>query len=189
MKKSMMKLAQSFFIALACLLLWGSVSADNGKIGLKVTGAGADTKLEIESNDVKCGNDKHCIQTNKGNYLDLDFDLDNACNNNGPAYRLSEMTFSMIQREPEAPGSKVMVKAFGKYVMPAIVMSDFDTNPNGIVRWTQPNQLMDHKIKLRNKNHGQYVVFYQIRASKCPGSNVNGPEHIYLDPRVRNTGN
>jgi len=190
MKMSNMKSTLSLVIAVTSFILWGSASAANGKIELKVTGSGANTKLEIDTNDVKCGNNKQCIQTSKGNTLDLDFDLPQACGPNpgAPAYRLSEMKLSMIQSQPQSPGSNNMVKAFGMYVMPAIVVSDFDTDTTGLVQWTPPNQLQDHKIKLRNKNHGVYVVYYQIKASKCPGSTAVGPQHIYLDPTVRNTG-
>jgi hypothetical protein len=159
-----------------------------GYVDLKITGTGAHTKLEIEDSDVKCGSDKNCIKTVKGQALDLDFRLKKACQNNGPVYRLSEMILSMVQKEPENAGSDVMVKAFEKYVMPAIVTSDFGTDATGKVLWNNHNSLADDKIKIKNKNEGAYVVFYQIKASKCPGSNANGPAHIYLDPKIRNTG-
>lgn len=181
-----MKSTLGLFVAAAGLVL--SASAFAGYVDLVVTGSGASTALEIESNDVKCGNDKHCIQTVKGQDMDLDFRLKKACKNGGPEYRLTEMQLSMVQRQPQSPGSNTMVKAFGIYVLPAIVTSDFGANASGIVQWTNHNKLADDKIKIKNKNHGEYVVFYQIKASKCPGSTVAGPADIYLDPRVRNTG-
>ena len=69
MKTSKMKSTLSLVIAVTSFILWGSASAANGKIELKVTGSGANTTLEIDTNDVKCGNNKQCIQTSKGRYL------------------------------------------------------------------------------------------------------------------------
>jgi len=180
----------NFVVTATCLVLCGPAAAvaSNGYIDLVVTGMGNATKLEIESNDVKCGNDKNCIQTVKGQELDLDFKLKAACKEGGPDYRLSEMMFSMIQSQPESPGSDRRVNAFGSYVMPAIVTSDFGTDASGNVLWTDQNKLEDDKIKLKNLNEGEYVVFYQIKASKCKGSMAEGPEHIFLDPQVKNTG-
>ena len=127
-------------------------------------------------------------KTKKGKKQDLDFRLKNACKDDGPEYRLSGMQFSMIQREPDGSGN--MVKAFGKYVVPEVVAQDFDTDARGNVFWKdstfarRPNQLADDKIKLKNKNQGEYVVFFQIEATHCTDPSVV----IYLDPRIKNTG-
>ncbi len=187
MYKFTIKHALIFIVLTTSFLLNGSVFA--AYIDLIVTGAGVDTKLEIADSDVKCHGDKHCIKTEKGKELDVDFKLKGACRDGGPAYRLSGMQFSMIQRQPKSDGSSDMVKAFGRYDIPSIVVSDFDTEVNGIVKWGGQNDLKDDKIKIKDKNDGEYVVFFQIEASKCPDSGVAGPDVIYLDPRVKNTGN
>ncbi len=167
-----------------------STSVLAGYVDLIVTGTGASTELEIDTSDVKCGSDKNCIQTTKGNELDLDFKLGKGCALYN--YKLSGMQLSMIQRQPDPSNPSVMIKAFGHYVMPAIVVRDFDTAVNGEVKWDNTagnnNKLHDDKIKIKDKNEGEYVVFFQIEARKCDPE-LPGPDVILLDPRVENTGN
>ena len=102
------------------------------------------------------------------------------------------MQLSMIQRQPDLSNPSVMIKAFGRYVLPAIVVRDFDTAVDGTVKWSNTagnnNKLQDDKIKIKDKNEGEYVVFFQIEASKCDPE-LPGPDVILLDPRVENTGN
>lgn len=185
-KLTINKLVSQVLLLAAALLFSTSLIA--GFVDLVITGSGDATKLEIDANDMKCGSDTDCIKTQKGHALDIDFRLKNACKDGGPPYRLSGMQLSLIKRQPQSAGSSTMVKAFGRYVMPAVVAGDFDTEANGTVKWTGGNDLKDDKIKIKNKNDGEYVVFYMIEASKCPGSVTPGPDIIYLDPRIENTG-
>lgn len=168
-----------------------STSVFAGYVDLIVTGAGASTMLKIDDSDVRCGADKNCIQTTKGSALDLDFKLDQACKGAGPNYKLSGMQFSMIQSQPDPANPALMKKAFGDYNLPAIVVQDFDTETDGTVKWDNTagnnNKLHDDKIKIRDNNEGEYVVFFQIEASKCD-EELPGPDVIFLDPRVENTG-
>ena len=181
--------AQAIF---ASIVIAFSTSVFAGYLDLIVTGSGAGTKLEIDASDVKCGSDKNCIQTIKGSSLDLDFKLDKACQDGGPNYKLNGMKFSMIQRQPDPANPALMSKAFGYYTLPAIVARDFDTEADGTVKWGNTarnnNKLHDDKIKIKDKNEGEYVVFFQIEARKCDAS-LPGPGVIYLDPRVENRGN
>ena len=160
--------------------------AFGGFVDLFVDGTGSATKLDISDSDVKCGNDLYCIKTTKGTHLDVDFRLKQACQENGPEYRLTGMQFSMIQWQPRRDGSGGMEKAFGYYVLPAVVTGDFDTDAKGNVLWggANNNKLSDAMIKLRNENRGEYVVFFQIEATHC----TDPTKVIYLDPRVENTG-
>jgi len=153
-------------------------------VDLVVVGTYPDARLEIEDSDVKCGNDKNCIQTTKGSELNVDFKLNKACQNNGPEYKLTGMQFSMIESEPDGSGGTI--KPFGKYPLPAYVTSDFDLNDDGQVIWNgaNDNRLTDDKIKLRNRNETEFVVYYMIEATHC----TNSADVIYLDPRIENTG-
>ena len=183
------KFPAQVFVTSIALVFSSIVSA--GYVDLIVTGTGTAMKLEIDDSDVKCGNDKNCIQTTKGRSLDLDFKLGNACQTGGPSYKLSGMQFSMIQREPDPANSTLMKKAFGAYNLPAIVVQDFDTEADGTVKWSNTsgnnNKLQDDKIKIKDNNKGEYVVFFQIEAKKCD-SDLPGPGVIFLDPRVENKG-
>jgi len=170
------------------VFLAASSSVSGAFIDLKVSATGGDTVLEIDKNPISCHNDKNCIETNRGQKLDLDFRLTQACQPNGPEYRLTGMQFSMIQSEPDGSGNPV--KAFGKYVLPAIVTRDFDLDTQGKVLWkssdypNRRNQINDQLINLKNENEGVYVVFFKVEATHCTdSSNI-----IYLDPRVENTG-
>lgn len=182
----MKKAATSHLLTLPGVLLSlaFSASASAAFIDLEVSTSGGETKLEIVANEVACGNDKTCIRTNRGQQQDLDFRLKQACKEGGPEYRLSAMQFSMIQREPASDGSGRMVKAFGAYNVPAVVTSDFGTDAKGNVLWAGPNRLSDDMIKLKNRNSAEYVVFFEIEATRCDDPS----EVIYLDPRVENTG-
>lgn len=161
-----------------------SPAAMAGKIDLSVDDSGATPVLKIDGSDVKCGNDLSCIKTNKGQQQDLEFRLKKSCGVDEGNYKLSGMQFSMIQRQPASDGSGKMVKAFGRYVIPSVVATDFGTDASGNVLWAGDNSLKDHMIKLKNKNQGEYVVFFQIEATHC----VDPSKVIYLDPRVENTG-
>lgn len=153
-------------------------------VDLEVDGTYPDAQLKITASDVKCGNDLGCIRTTKGKALDVDFRLKQACKTDGPEYKLTGMQFSMIQTEPDAAGGTT--KPFGKYALPPVVTGDFDLDAQGNVIWdgVNNNKLTDDKIKLRNKNDGQYVIFYKIQATHC----TNPGDIIYLDPRIENTG-
>lgn len=174
------------------IVLVFSTSVFAGYVDLIVEGTGGSTKLKIDDSDVKCGSDKNCILTTKGSALDLDFKLKKAGNEGGPNYKLNGMQLSMIQRYPDPADPGVMIKAFGAYNLPAIVMQDFDAKADGTVKWDNTsgnnNKLHDDKIKIKDKNEGEYVVFFQIAAKKC-NVDLPGPDVIYLDPRIENKGN
>jgi len=171
-------------LSLMMVSLFLCTTAFGGFVDLKVVGTYPDAILEIEDSDVKCGSDKNCIKTSKGSELDLDFKLEQACKEDGPQYKLTGMQFSMIQREPDGGGG--MTKPFGKCSLPAIVTADFELDAQGNVIWDGAlnNKLKDDKIKLKDKNDGEYVVFFQIEATHC----TNPDDVIYLDPRIENTG-
>jgi hypothetical protein len=158
--------------------------AFGGTVDLMVVGTYPDARLEIEDNDVKCGNDKSCIKTNKGSELDVDFRLKQACNEDGPQYKLTAMQFSMVESEPDGSGGTI--KPFGKYPMPSSAISDFDLRSDGYVIWdgANNNKLADDKIKLKDKNETAYTIYFMIEAAHC----ANSSEVIYLDPRIENTG-
>lgn len=174
------RLMLSLLSGFAAFLISQSVIA--GFVDLEVVESDGDVYLDIVSNEHQCGTDKYCIKTTKGEAQDLDFRLKQACTPNGPQYRLTGMQFSMIQREPDGAGG--MVKAFGKYVIPAVAVQDFNTDARGNVQFTRSNKLSDHMIQLRNENTGEYVIFFQIEAEHCDDSSVK----IYLDPRIENQG-
>jgi len=169
-------------VLLSIISLCVCTSAFAGFVDLIVVGVYPDARLEIADSDVKCGSDKNCIKTTKGSELEVDFRLKKACDGTEPDYKLTGMQFSMIQREPDGAGG--MTKPFGKYTLPAIVTQDFNTDAKGNVIWTNGNKLSDDKIKLKNKNDGEYVVFFQVEAVHC----TNSSDVILLDPRVENTG-
>lgn len=177
----------------ASIVIVFSTSAFAGYVDLQVTGTGVNTKLKMGGSNVYCSlPKKNCIVTKKGAELDLDFKLFQACKSGGPKYKLSGMQLSMIQRIPDPANPGQMIKAFGVYNLPAIVMRDFDAVANGTIKWGNTsgnnNKLQDDKIKIKDKNKGEYVVFFQIEASKCDAASP-GPDTIYLDPRIENTGN
>ena len=171
-------------LSLMMVSLFLCTTAFGGFVDLKVVGTYPDAILEIEDSDVKCGSDKNCIKTSKGSELDLDFKLKQACQENGPVYKLTDMQFSMVESEPDGAGGTV--KPFGKYPLPSIVTTDFNLNGDGKVIWNgaNNNKLSDAMIKLKNRNDGKYVVFFQIEATHC----TNPDDVIYLDPRIENTG-
>lgn len=176
------------FLAVVATVLTASPPAFSAWVDLVIGGTASSPVLEIDDASDKCDNDKHCLQTQRGQSMDIDFRLKGACKEGGPAYRLSGMQLSMIQSQPDGAGG--MRKAFGYYVMPAIVTQDFDTQADGTLNFGNPgsNSLKDDKINVKNKNKGIYTVFYQITATKCPDIDHSGPETIYLDPRIKNTG-
>ena len=184
---ALLPLAQVIGVATAALL---STTVFAAYVDLKVTGTGANTKLEIKASEVKCGSDKNCIKTTKGQSLDLDFRLKDACKSGGPAYKLNAMQFSQIQSQPDSGNPRSVKKAFNYYILPAIVTSDFDTDAKGNVIWDNTsrnnNKLHDDKIKIKDKNQGKYVVYFNIEAVPC---GTGGGASIWLDPRFENTGN
>jgi hypothetical protein len=185
--RALLPLAQAIVVATAVLL---STTVFAAYVDLKVTSTGANTKLEIEASEVKCGSDKNCIKTTKGQSLDLDFRLKNACKSDGPAYKLNAMQFSQIQSQPDPDNPGSVEKTWGKYLLPPIVTSDFDTDAKGNVKWDNTsrnnNKLHDDKIKIKDKNQGKYVVYFRIGAVPC---GTGGGASIWLDPRFENTGN
>ena len=183
----LLPLAQAIVVATAALL---STTAFAAYVDLIVTGTGVNTRLEIATSEVKCGSDKNCVKTTKGQALDLDFRLKDACKSGGPAYKLNAMQFSLIQSQPAQGNPGSVKKAFDYYILPAIVTSDFDTDARGNVIWGNTsrnnNKLQDDKIKIKDKNQGKYVVFFKIEAIPC---DTGGGASIWLDPRIKNTGN
>lgn len=172
-------------VGTAALFAGGDVLGQ-GYVDLEVSGG----NLVIAANTKDCNGNLNCIKTTKGNALDLDFKLNKACKDGGPEYKLDSMQLSMVQLEPDPAKPGTSRKAFGRYILPAIVQQDFDALPDGTIQWGNTagnnNKLHDDKIKIRDRNEGAYVVFFKIVAVPCDPQSQLPP--IELDPRIENTG-
>jgi hypothetical protein len=132
--------------------------------------------LYVISNDGRCPDGRiDCIQPKRGDEPDLFFDLDKACKNDGPQFKLTQFRIGMKEKQwPTAENP-----------LPDYVAKDFHADPNtGIVDLAAgQNQLKDDRIKLKDSNSSAYTVYYEVQALPCSGGNA-----IVLDPAVRNTG-
>jgi hypothetical protein len=103
------------------------------------------------------------------------FDLDKACKQNGPNYKLS--AFRLANANKEWPTADKPLRDE--------IVKDFNADPTtGYIKWdSNDNTLSDERIKLKNKNIKAYSVYYEITAVGC-----NGSGEIKLDPVIRNGG-
>ncbi len=145
-------------------------------IELESTPQGNPTTLGVIDNDSQCpGVDMTCIDVPQGSSANMFFDLDKACKQGGPNYKLSAFRLADVNKvwpTPEKPLDKK-------------VAADFNADPTtGYIKWDgNENTLSDQRIKLKNNNVQAYSVYYEITAMEC-----NGSGEIKLDPVIRNGG-
>jgi len=133
------------------------------------------THLEVVDNDSQCAGQKiDCIEVPEGSGHNMFFDLDKACNADGPKYKLS--AFRLANADKDWPTEEKPLRDE--------IVKDFNADPNtGYIIWNADNDLKDSRIKLKNKNIRAYSVYYEITATEC-----NGTGEIKLDPVIRNGG-
>jgi len=140
--------------------------------------SGGDSLIVI-GNGSQCANGPlDCIEVTKGSSPNLYFDLDKACKSGGPEYQLEQIRIAMADKDWPTAGNP----------LPDDVADDFyadkDTGVIDLVRGNHGwNKLSKDRIKLKDKNSREYMVFYEITARQCDGNGT-----IVLDPMVRNDG-
>ena len=148
---------------------------------IKVTLEVKANELVIVDNDKKChGNQMDCIWPDKGNSPFINFHLAKACGSDegDPQFKLNGIQLSMVKRTRAG-------KAFGLYALPNIVATDFNASAaSGWIDLSPPNMQKADHLKVKNKNFGEYIVYFRIEAIPCGGTGTS----IWLDPRIRNTG-
>lgn len=134
------------------------------------------THLEVVANDSQCaGGPIDCIEVPRGSGHNMFFDLDKACKADGPNYKLKAFRLAKEHKvwpTPEKPLEKPII-------------DDFNVDPTtGFIKWDSNNNTLDEsRIKLKNGNGSEYLVYYEITAVEC-----NGSGEIKLDPAIRNGG-
>ncbi len=137
--------------------------------------------LEVSSNPARCsGGPLDCIQVPKDSWHNLFFELDNACEPEGPQYKLSSFQIAMKDKDwPTASNP-----------LPDFAADDFDADPNSgyINLGAAGNEKSNDRIKFKDKNKGDkdkgpYSVFYEITAKQC-----NAAGEAKLDPVIKNGG-
>ena len=107
-----------------------------------------DSSLYVSSNPDQCaGGPVDCIDVVKGSSPNIFFDLDKACKNGGPAYRLTQFRIAMASKQWPSPNKP----------LPQNVASDFYADPNtGVIDLTGGdggrNSLKDDRIKFKDQN-------------------------------------
>jgi hypothetical protein len=144
------------------------------QVTLEVKGS----KLVVTGNTAQCaGGPIDCIDVQQGTKPHLFFNLNGACGNNGPAYKLTAFRIGMQNK----------VWPTSSTPLPANIAQDFKANPQtGYVDLSQGNnQLSNNKIKLKDHNSSPYTVYYEVTAAHC--TNMTAPD-IHLDPQIKNRG-
>jgi hypothetical protein len=144
------------------------------QVGLQVSGS----KLVVISDNAQCaGGPIDCIDVQKGTKPNLFFNLNGACGNSGPAYKLTAFRIGLQNKVWPTPST----------ALPTDVADDFGANPHtGYVNLSEGNnQLSDNKIKLKDKNGSEYTVYYEVTAAHC--TDMTAPD-IHLDPQIKNRG-
>ena len=132
--------------------------------------------LQVVSNTSACaGGPLDCISVAKFTKPNIRFLLEDACEPDGSEYYLQQIRIGMVDKVWPTPANPLW----------AAVASDFHADADtGVVDLTAgKNKLADDRIKFKNKNSADYMVFYEITAMECAG-----PGKITLDPRIRNYG-
>lgn len=145
-------------------------------IKLKVNTQNNPPTLEVIENDAKCADGKiDCIEVPKGSWHNLFFDLDKACNQDGPQYKLSAFRLAEASKDWPTP-AKPLKQA---------IVDDFDADPTtGYIKWDlSRNSLSESRIKLLDNNADAYSVYYEITATQCVGTG-----EAKLDPVIKNGG-
>jgi len=132
--------------------------------------------LQVVSNSSACaGGPVDCIAVAKFTKPNIRFLLEDACDPAGPQYKLQQIRIGMVDKVWPSVGNPLW----------AAVASDFNASATtGIVDLSAgKNKLADDRIKFKNKNSADYMLFYEITAKQCAGTGM-----IALDPRIRNYG-
>jgi len=134
------------------------------------------TSLGVIDNDSQCtGSDKTCIDVPHGSSANMFFDLDKACKQGGPNYKLSAFRLAEAHKVWPTPEKPLKQE----------IADDFNVDrTTGYIKWdANDNTLSDERIKLKNKNIKAYSVYYEVTATQCDGSG-----EIKLDPVIKNGG-
>jgi hypothetical protein len=145
------------------------------QVDLEVDGS----KLVVTGNTAQCvGGPIDCIEVKQGTNPHLFFNLNGACGNSGPVYKLTAFRIGLQNK----------VWPTSSNPLPANIARDFDANPQtGYTNLSQgDNKLNDNKIKLKDHNSSAYMVYYEITATHC--TDITAPK-IFLDPQIKNGGN
>lgn len=136
------------------------------------------SKLVVTENNAQCADGPiDCIDVKKGTKPHLFFNLNGACGNNGPAYKLAAFRIGLQNKVWPTPSTP----------LPENIAQDFNANPEtGYVDLgVDNNQLRDNKIKLKDHNSTAYSVYYEVTAAHC--TDMTAPD-IQLDPEIKNRG-
>ena len=144
------------------------------QVGLQVSGS----KLVVISNNAQCaGGPIDCIDVQKGTKPNLFFNLNGACGNNGPDFKLTAFRIGVQNKVWPTPSTP----------LPADIAQDFHANPQtGYVDLGYgTNQLSGNKIKLKDNNGSPYSIYYEVTAAHCTDMTA---QDIHLDPQIKNGG-
>jgi hypothetical protein len=146
------------------------------QLELVVNTSTAPPTLEVVSNSSQCaGGPLDCIAVAKYTKPNIRFLLEDACKADGPEYKLQQIRIGMVHKVWPSAANPLW----------ADVVDDFHASATtGIIDLDYgKNKLDDDRIKFKNKNSFEYMVFYEITAMHCTASDI-----ITLDPRIRNYG-
>jgi len=169
-----MKSGMVFFAAAVVSLPTIALAATH--IELEASPQGAPTTLVVIDNDSQCpGEDKTCIDVSHGSSANMFFDLDQACKQGGPNYKLSAFRLAEANKSWPTPAKPLKQE----------IADDFNVDPTTrYMKWDgNDNTVSDGRIKLKNKNIKAYSVYYEVTATACTGAG-----EIKLDPVIRNGG-
>jgi len=170
-------LIAALMLSAACFpqIVWGAIDLE-----LVVNTSSPTPALEVVANSSPCPSnpDLSCIAVPRFSTPNIRFNLEDACQANGPDYKFDSIRITLVE--------KVWPTAADP--LPSTVADDFFADRNtGVIDLVGgnggKNKLTDDRIKFKNKNSNQYTVFYEITAKECAG-----PGTITLDPSIVNTG-
>lgn len=135
-------------------------------------------KMVVTGNNAKCVDGPiDCIDVKKGTKPNLFFNLNGACGNSGPAYKLAAFRIGLQNKVWPTPSTP----------LPENIAQDFNANPQTgyVYLGRDNNQVTDNKLKLKNHNSAAYTVYYEVTAAHC--TDMTAPD-IHLDPQIKNRG-
>jgi hypothetical protein len=157
-------------------LCFSQIAAAAIQVELVVDTSTGTPTLQVVSNTSACaGGPLDCISVAKFTKPNIRFLLEDACEPDGSEYKLQQIRIGMVDKVWPTPANPLW----------AAVASDFHADADtGVVDLSAgKNKLADDRIKFKNKNSADYMVFYEITAKECTGAGT-----ITLDPRIRNYG-
>jgi hypothetical protein len=175
MNMSQLKKPELWLVALSGLFL-SQVAVAAIQVELVVDTSTAPPTLQVVSNSSQCkGGPLDCIEVAKFTKPNIRFLLEDACEPDGPEYKLQQIRIGMVDKVWPTAANPLW----------DAVASDFNADADtGVIDLTAgKNKLGDDRIKFKNKNSADYMVFYEITAQECTGAGT-----ITLDPRIRNYG-